>query len=161
VLIDILVEDVDLPERRIRISDPELRLPRVAALDAFLTFGAMAGRLEPLLDLDELLRGADAEPDVIQVAARARLARNERQHERRLGEVELRVVGAHLGRLRAEQRPIEGDRAAEIGHVERRVEFPQSVIDCASHDSLKPSRVHPLHADAGQRKNVDVRPYSA
>ena len=55
VIVDVVVKDVDFPERAVGIGDPELRLPRVTALDAFLPLGAEPGGLEAALNLDELL----------------------------------------------------------------------------------------------------------
>ena len=92
VIVDVFVKDVDLPQRAVRIADPELGLPRVAALDALFALGLEAGRFEPALDLDQLLGGPDAKPDMVQGAAGRPAARDERQHQRRFGELELGVV---------------------------------------------------------------------
>src|SRR5262245_53008885 len=50
-LVDIVVEDVDFPQRAIRIRDPELGLTRVTTLDALLTLGMHAGRFAAMLNL--------------------------------------------------------------------------------------------------------------
>ena len=133
MIVDVVVKDVDFPERAVRIGDPELRLPRVTALDAFLPLGVEPGGLEAALNLDQLLGVSHAQPDVIEVAAGAGPAGNQRQHERRLRQIELGVVGSDLGRLGAEQHAVERDRAVEIRDVERGVELAQGVVDRASH----------------------------
>ena len=53
----------------------------------------------------------------------ARLAAGvEGQDHGRIGDLELRVVVAHLGRLLAEELPIPGNRGVEIADVQRDVE---------------------------------------
>ena len=133
MIVDVVVKDVDFPERAVRIGDPELRLPRVAALDAFLPFGVEPGRLEAALNLDQLLGAAHAQPDVIEVAAGAGPAGNQRQHQRRLCQIELGVVGSDLGRLGSEQDAVERDGAVQVRDVERCVELAQALINRASH----------------------------
>ena len=71
MIVDVVVEDVDFPERAVGIGDPEFRLARVTALDAFLPLGAEPGGLEAMLNLDELLGVSHAQPHVIEVAAGA------------------------------------------------------------------------------------------
>src|SRR5436190_12118113 len=78
VLLDVLVEDVDLPERPVGIVDPELRLARVTAFDALFALRPHSCRFEAPLHVDELFGGSHAETDMIQMAARLRLARNQR-----------------------------------------------------------------------------------
>jgi hypothetical protein len=133
MLVDVVVKDVDFPERAVGIGDPEFRLPRVTAVDALLSLGVKPGGLEATLNLDELLRVSHAQPHVIQVAACAGPARNQRQHERRLCQIELGVVRSDLGRLGAEEHAVERDGAAEVCHAERCVELAQGVVDGASH----------------------------
>ena len=68
---DVFMEDVDLPQRSIRIADPELRLSCVAAFHTVLPLGRHAGRFEAMLDRDELFGIADAQASVVEIPAGA------------------------------------------------------------------------------------------
>src|SRR5262245_33381688 len=52
-MVEILLEDVDLPAAPVRIADPELGLFRVAAGHALLAARRIAALFEPLLDFDQ------------------------------------------------------------------------------------------------------------
>ena len=129
----VLVEDVDLPQRLVGVAHPELGLLRVAALDAVLALGVHPGQLEPALDGDQFLAVPHPEPDVVQVPARGRPARNQREHQRRLGDVELGVVVLDLGRLGTEQHPVERNRPGDVGDVQRSVKLDESCVDRGCH----------------------------
>src|SRR5262245_54613285 len=118
VLVDILVEHVDLPQRAIRIVHPELGLSRVTALDAILALSSEASRLESSLNFDELLRVAHAEAGVIEVSAGCWTCGIQRQHQRRFGEVELGVIGSNLRRFGAKQYAIERDGPLQVRDIE-------------------------------------------
>ncbi len=134
---DVLVEDIDLPQRLVRIRDPELGLLGVAALHAVLALGAETGQLEAALDGDQFLGVADAQAGVVQVPVGGRASRNQREHERRLGQVELGVVVLDLGRLDAEQHPVEGHRRGDVGDVQRGVELHQCGVNRGRHASSR------------------------
>src|ERR1700676_3476777 len=119
VIIDVVVKDVDFPERADRVGDPDLRLSRVTALVAVFSVGAKSGRFEATLNLDQFLGISHAQPHVIDVAARAGPAWNQRQYQRRLGQVELGVVRSDLGRFGAKERAVERNGAVKFRDAER------------------------------------------
>ena len=89
---------------------------------------------------------------MIEVAAGAGPAGNQRQHERRLCQIELGVVRSDLCRLGSEQHAVERDGAVEIRDVERCVELAQGVVDRASHGCyLTDTGVRARHRDAKRR----------
>ena len=102
MVVDVFVEDVDLPQRAIRIGNPELGLARVTALDALLALRRHSGRLQSPLDFDELLGVSHAQARMVEGTACTRTLGYQRQDERRIRQIELGVVGADLGRLGSE-----------------------------------------------------------
>ena len=127
VFLDVFVEHVDLPHRVVGIVRPELRLQRITAGDA-----VFASRLNPrhfhaTLNVDELVGCPHAQADMIEIAAvfGARPGR-QRQDNRRLFDLELRVVRIRLRRLDPEQRAVERNRSREVRNVERNVKLPDA-----------------------------------
>jgi hypothetical protein len=67
----------------------------------------------------DLLRRVDADAEVRE---RSPVGLLERERDRRIRQLELRVAGFPLRRLRPEELAVERDRAIEVGNVEREVE---------------------------------------
>src|SRR5438034_1286992 len=128
VVLHVLVEYVDLPEQLIRIRDPEFRLERIAALHTVLAPRFEARGLETMLNLHELVGGPDPDADVIQVSAMYRPPRHQREHDRRLVQLEFRVVAVGLCRFDAEQLLVERDRSCQVRHVQRGVELAHGLL---------------------------------
>src|SRR5262249_24987594 len=122
-MFEIFVERVDLPHVAIGIVDPELRLAGVAAFDPFFALGADAGTFEPPLHLNQRRRIGHAEAEMVQVAPRLSLERLQRQHERRIVELKLGIIGSALRRLDAEERTKKLDRLVEVADVEREMKL--------------------------------------
>jgi hypothetical protein len=135
VLEDVLVEDIDLPEDSIGIPDPELRLAGMTALHAVFAHRRHACGFQSPLELDQLFGATYAETCVVEVAACRRAIRDQRQHQGRLRQLELGVVGPHLRRFRSEEYPVERDGPLKVGHVQRGVELQQAGVNCVGHDA--------------------------
>ena len=120
-MVDVLIERVDFPQRLIRVGDPELGLPGVAALHALLAPRVQAGLFEAHLHGDQGGGIGHTEAEVIERSAGTLRRRLQRQHQRRIVQLELGVIGAALGRLAAKQDAIEGDRSLQVGDVERQM----------------------------------------
>src|SRR5262245_28190029 len=92
VLLDVFVEDVYLPQEAVRVAHPDLRLQRIAALDAVLSARRVPGFFETALDFDELFRTQHANASMVQMPSRCRRFWHEREHHRGIRELELGVV---------------------------------------------------------------------
>src|SRR5262249_48063090 len=66
---DIFVKDINLPQHPIRVGDPELRLPRIAALHSLLALAHDACGFEPSLNIYEFIRVAHAQSGMVDVSA--------------------------------------------------------------------------------------------
>ena len=109
---------VNLPGPAVRCAlDPELVLPGVAAGGVALVGRGEAGLGQArLLGVDGVDVG-DLDAEVVQAAAMARVLQQD-ELQRRLGNGEVRVAGADLGRLDAKQLGIEGDGFVDVADVE-------------------------------------------
>src|SRR5262245_3071665 len=67
--VDIFVEDINLPKHPIGVGDPELRLPRIAALHTLLALAHDACGFEPSLNIYQFIRGSHAQSGMVDVSA--------------------------------------------------------------------------------------------
>jgi hypothetical protein len=118
----VFFERIDLPHIAVGIMDPELGLPGIAAFDPFFPHGADAGEFEPPLHFDESGGIRHAEAQVIERAAGLVFERFQRQHEGRVVQLELGIVGAALGRFRIEEGAEKGNGAVKVGDIQRKME---------------------------------------
>ena len=68
-VLQVFLEDVNLPQVAVGVGDPELGLPGVAALHALLTLAADAGALQALLDAHQGGAVGHAEAEVVERTA--------------------------------------------------------------------------------------------
>src|SRR5688572_7578384 len=110
---------VHLPRHAVGVADPELVRLRVAARRPLLLEHVDVLALRALHLGRDLGRAGVADAEV---AHGARLTPEvERQDDGRIGDLELRVVVLHLGRILSEQLRVPRDRGVEVLHIERDV----------------------------------------
>jgi hypothetical protein len=109
---------VHLPGRPVRYAlDPELVLPGIAAGRVPLVGRVQAGPGQTGLHGVDRVGVGDLDAQMIEAAALARVLQQD-QLQRWLGDSEVRVTGADLGRAGAEQLAVEGDGLLDVVHVE-------------------------------------------
>ena len=88
-----------------------------------------------------VLGGLDLDAEMVHHGRLAGLAFDEHQLQWRLRDGEVGVAGAALGRLDAEQRPVERDRGLQVRHPQRRYRLCEAVGTClaAELDRCAPS----------------------
>src|SRR5262249_33757523 len=127
--VDIFVEDINLPQHPIRIGDPKLRLPRIAALHSLLALAHDACGFEPSLNIYQFICGSHAQSGVVDVSADP--AGNQRQNERRSRKLKLGVIFTDLCRFGTEKSAVESDGPVKVACIERNVKFDKrSVNSC-------------------------------
>src|SRR5436190_10356031 len=125
-----------LPRLAIRRRDPDLVLLRVAAGRVHLVEGRKAGLDQPCAGAQDVVARGNLDPGVVEGAeAVAALTLVESEVERWLGDLELRVAGALLGGLDAEERAVELGRALDVAHGEGQVRSQDSHSDSSSNAS--------------------------
>jgi hypothetical protein len=94
---------------------PHLVLAGVATGGVVLDLREQAERREALGGVVDLVGGPDLDPEVVHDRGAVGLALQQDQLQGRLSHREVGVAGAALGRLHAEQRAVEADRALQVG----------------------------------------------
>src|ERR671910_1760371 len=108
---------VDLPRLAVGGVDPDLILHGVAARHLILGGARQALAGQARVGGSHLVGGRHLDAQVVE-RARVTVALDEHELERRLGNGEVGVAGAALGRLGREQLRVEADRRVDVGNVE-------------------------------------------
>src|ERR671910_2038887 len=108
---------VDLPRLAVGGVDPDLVLHGVAARDLILGGARQALAGQPRVGGSHIVGGRHLDAQVVE-RTRIAVALDEHELERRLGDGEVGVAGATLGRLGGEQLRVEADRRVDVGNVE-------------------------------------------
>src|SRR5262245_46137481 len=117
------MEDIDLPQIGIGISHPEFRLPGIAALDPILPLRPKTGALQPGLELDQLFGIHDPKPQMVERAAVSIGNGFERQHQWRLLQLELCVIGMMFQRRSSKEGLVKSNGPFQVGHIQADMEL--------------------------------------
>src|SRR5207248_2848695 len=108
------LDGVDLPGLLARAVHPYLVLDGVAARRVVLGRCLQPRTREALAGFTDLVGGLDLDAEMVHDRRLPRLALQQHELERGVGDGEVGVAGPELGRLRAEQLRVEVDRAFEV-----------------------------------------------